>query len=82
MNSDGQRPPIIHALGRGRHEKEMGDTWITDMRHYWDDAGKIPDLPGAAGILFYEVVRQRDAEASRAGRQGSQCQDEWLDPHK
>ncbi len=30
----------------------------------------------AAGILFYEVVRQRAAEASRAGRQGPGCRDE------
>jgi hypothetical protein len=27
----------------------MGNTWITDMRHYLDDAGHLPeDMPGPA----------------------------------
>ena len=26
----------------------MGDTWITDMTHYLDDLGRIPDLPAPA----------------------------------
>ena len=26
----------------------MADTWVTDMRHYLDDNGQIPSLPGPA----------------------------------
>jgi hypothetical protein len=26
----------------------MADTWITDMRHYLDASGELPDLPGPA----------------------------------
>jgi len=26
----------------------MGDTWITDMRHYLDDGGHVADMPGPA----------------------------------
>ena len=26
----------------------MADTWITDMRHFLDESGGLPDLPGQA----------------------------------
>lgn len=27
---------------------DMGDTWITDIRHYLDPSGHLPDMPGPA----------------------------------
>src|SRR5881296_2816357 len=36
----------------------MGQTWITDMRHYLDDAGTIADLngPGLSLALFLGAI--------------------------
>ena len=32
----------------------MGDTWVTDIRHFLDVEGRIPDLPGRAlSILLH-----------------------------
>jgi len=32
-------------MGRSR---PIGNTWVTDMRHYLDDAGAVADMPGPA----------------------------------
>jgi hypothetical protein len=37
----------------------MGDTFIVDMRHYLDDSGEIPDIPGPAlnlALFFGAIV--------------------------
>jgi hypothetical protein len=28
--------------------RTIGNTWVTDMRHYLDEAGPIGDMPGPA----------------------------------
>ncbi len=34
--------------------RAIGNTWVTDLRHYLDDSGAIADLPGPAlGLALF-----------------------------
>jgi len=43
----------------------MGDTWITDIRHFLRDDGSMPDLPGPADRLAKYIGSIIEAVTSR-----------------
>ena len=50
----------------------MADTWVTDLRHFLDESGEVPDLPGPAmniavftgAIAAWVTGRDRDKHES------------------